>query len=352
MQPFIRRIKVLSSLSSLLAGRPRGCLPAEIILNIGKETAMSKVAECTFSGPYAHENLAIFLIHGKDRLKSRNLLTLEEALDRKTVIVEETGDVNDLLIENLSQDEDVFIQGGDIVKGGRQDRVVRADMILPAKSGKVPLGAFCVEAGRWARRGGESAQQFSGSKEYLSSVELKRAARAERSQHKVWEGVAATQMSLEASIAAPVRAAESQTSLQLTLEGTPVQDAVKSHVDKLGSLTDRASDCRGYALAINGKIVSADLYGSHELFRKLWPKLLKAGAVEAVSRSKKEKSVEEVSESAVRAFLAEAEEGKTTDLHNSHRCRHVQRETAGSFAFETLDMDDSEAQVRCSFLTK
>jgi hypothetical protein len=183
-------------------------------------------------------------------------------------------------------------------------------------------------------------------------VELKRAAIAERSQHKVWEGVAQTQQKLEANLEAPVRSEESLTSLQLTLEGANVQDAVKSHVDHLGSLPDRASDCRGYALAINGKLISADLYGSHDLFRKLWPKLVKAGAVEAVSRNKEEKAGEPLSEQAVRAFLAQAEEGKMTEEHKGYRCRHVRRETADCFAFETLDTNDNEAPVRCSFLTK
>ena len=45
----------------------------------------------------------------------------------------------------------------------------------------------------------------------------------------------------------------------------------------------------GYAFAINGKVNSADVYASHELFQKLWPKLLESSAVEAFSELQKDK---------------------------------------------------------------
>src|SRR4030095_10093981 len=76
------------------------------------------------SGPYTNKNLSLFLIHGKDTIKSTNILTLEEAMAQKKVVVHETGNVNQLAIENKSE-AIVFIQSGDIVKGGRQDRTMQ-----------------------------------------------------------------------------------------------------------------------------------------------------------------------------------------------------------------------------------
>jgi len=70
---------------------------------------------------------------------------LQEAMERKAVIVHETSEVNELSIENVSQSEEVLVQAGDIVKGGRQDRVLAVDLIMPAGSGKMPIAAFCVE---------------------------------------------------------------------------------------------------------------------------------------------------------------------------------------------------------------
>src|SRR5579872_4217150 len=78
------------------------------------------------SGPFTHDNLSVFLIHSSRNQAGRKFLTLGEAMDQKKVVVYETGNVNELAIENLSS-EDVYIQSGDIVKGGRQDRVFPDD---------------------------------------------------------------------------------------------------------------------------------------------------------------------------------------------------------------------------------
>src|SRR5438874_4780375 len=99
------------------------------------------------SGPYSHENLTVYLIHGENQLKGKNFLTLSEALQQKKVVVHETQAVRELAIENLSATEEVFVLAGDIVRGGKQDRIIAYDMVVPAKSGKMPIASFCVEAG-------------------------------------------------------------------------------------------------------------------------------------------------------------------------------------------------------------
>lgn len=144
------------------------------------------------SGPYIHKNLAIFLIHGKNQIEGKNFLTLQEALERKRVVVYETKSVNELAIENVSN-EDVYVQSGDIVKGGQQDRVLAVDLIVPPKSGKMPIAAFCVEQGRWSKRGSEQVAVFSSATEVVVTKDLKLAAKRSKSQGAVWENVTATQ---------------------------------------------------------------------------------------------------------------------------------------------------------------
>ena len=95
-------------------------------------------------------------------------LTLQEALAKGQVQVVETGRVNELQIENTGG-EQVFIQAGDIVKGGKQDRVLTVSLLLPAKSGSVPIASFCVEQGRWSARGKEDHAKFSSAKESMPS---------------------------------------------------------------------------------------------------------------------------------------------------------------------------------------
>src|SRR5262247_1256830 len=155
----------------------------------------------TVSGPYLHKNLTIFLLHGADQRQDKTPLTLQEAMERKVVVVHETGDVNNLAIENLS-DEEVFVQSGDIVKGGRQDRVLALDLIVPPKSGKIQIASFCVEQGRWSGRGGEKVAEFNSSEKTLNSKELKIAAKHSASQQEVWDKVARSQAKLSAGVVA------------------------------------------------------------------------------------------------------------------------------------------------------
>ena len=117
-----------------------------------EQSQPATVADYTVSGPYTHKNLTIFLLHGAGQSQGRAPLTLQEAMKRKQVVVRETGDVNRLTIQNRSN-QDVFVQAGDIVKGGQQDRVLALDLIVPPKSRRIPIEAFCVEQGRWSRRG-------------------------------------------------------------------------------------------------------------------------------------------------------------------------------------------------------
>jgi hypothetical protein len=294
------------------------------------------------SGPYVHENLTVFLIHGTDRIKGKNYLTLQEAMERKLVIVHETGDVNELSVENISKDQDVFIQSGDIVKGGRQDRTIAMDFICPPGSGKMPIEAFCVEHGRWAARATESAVQFAGSTDALAGKELRLAAKQSGQQTEVWRQVAVNQQKLSTATSQPVAAALSPTSFQLSLESQAVQGHTAEYIKAISPAIDGKDDVIGYAFAINGKINSADVYASHALFVKLWPKLLKSSVVEALAEVKDVKKFGPATAEAVRACIADARGGKATEKDVTPRVRIVTKESAGNVVFETRDrrMDD------------
>src|SRR3954451_6497055 len=128
------------------------------------------------TGPVVHENLAICLLHGRFAAGPVPL-TLDEALAKHTVKVHETGNVNELQIENLGTEE-VFVQSGDIVKGGQQDRVLTVSLVLPGKSGRIPIASFCVEQSRWTARGKEDVKTFATASAVVPSREAKIAMKA------------------------------------------------------------------------------------------------------------------------------------------------------------------------------
>jgi len=293
--------------------------------------------ELRVSGPVVHENLAIYFVHGPSE-PGPAPLTLAEALSRKLVQVRETHNVNSLQIENVG-DRPVFVQAGDIVKGGDQDRTLAVSLLLPPKSGRIQIESFCVEAHRWSPRGQENSQLFSSSANALPLYDMKMALQgappvtagtsseyhtasvAER-QSQVWNSVAAAQSRLTASTGNDVRSKISDSSLQLALENKKLAEMRAAYVAALENAGEKESDIVGYIFAVNGKLNSGDVYMSNALFKKMWPKMLEASAIEAISLRNDDKAAPPPVLS-VAEFLAAAEKGQKSEDATAFGMRRV-----------------------------
>jgi hypothetical protein len=288
------------------------------------------------TGPHTHKNLSVYFIHNKAQVKKADYVSLEEALEKGIVRVNETGDVNNLTAENLSSKHHVFIQSGDIVKGGKQDRTIGQDVVLAPKSGKVSLSAFCVEQGRWQPRGSEGVGQFSSSKKSLSSKELKIATKKAKSQGEVWNAVEQEQDKLSRKLGKSVKSDVSDTSLQLTLEDEDLQKASQAYGKAISPLGLKDKDIVGYAYTINGKFNAADIYESNDLFKKIWAKGLDAAAYEAVAAPDPVKPFGPApgTEYIVRQ-INDGLKGKIDDRVDSKNSRSITREAKDNYAFET-----------------
>jgi hypothetical protein len=325
------------------------------------------------SGPHVHENLAVYLVHGVSA-SGPVPLTLQEAIAKDAVRVIETGNVNQLEIENTSAD-DIFVQAGDIVKGGKQDRVLTVSLLLTPGSGKVGIGAFCVEQGRWAARGAENVHRFASADQSLPSREAKlamakpvanteatasaaqprrRTANANEPrqqaagtsdtserQRDIWDKVKRTQDKLSGNLGASVAAAQSKSSLQLSLESEQLKLAQKAYLTALHPAAEKDTDVVGLVIAVNGKLSSADVYPSNGLFRKMWAKQLNASATEAIGekaamQAETEPAVVTVFPGIddVKAFLAGAEQGKSSQRTVGNRMTLVTRDAENSLLVE------------------
>src|SRR6476659_2315719 len=240
----------------------------------------------TTSGPYTHENLTIFLFHADDQIDGSRYISLKKALEKKKVRVYETGTVGQLEAENLSETIDIFIQAGDVLKGGRQDLTLGIDFIIPARSGRLPIPTFCVESGRWHRRRGEDDVLFSCSTHSLHSKKARMAAKVSMAQDAVWDGVAESQKALGAALKKSILSAQSPTSYQLSVEDTDLEKRKVDFQKELSGISGNSPDTIGYAFYVNGQRNSADVYGSTKLFKKVWDKLLDVAILEAISAPK------------------------------------------------------------------
>jgi len=352
-------------------------------------------ASYTISGPYTHENLTCFLVHGRDTT-SEEYVTLAEGLESGAVVLTEKGGdvvaqvaevpaadepagdepaqsqaeirssglrigdvpqtnavsqvgsgatVNELLIENTGN-QAVYLQAGDVVKGGNQDRTIGQDIVLGPKSGKVPVSAFCVESGRWSTRSGQGLG-FLASSYCVNTKGLKLAVMLDADQGKVWEEVAKAQTLLKYSVGEELADAASPTSLQLTLENDKLTTRVDEYGAALEAIVARHDDAIGYAFAVNGELNSADVYASNALFKKLWPKLLKASSTEAFGRIGGEKAAPGCSVDHVAACLSKTG-GKETSK-DAGGVTIVSRESKEDVVFETRV---GAKPLRWNYLTK
>ena len=324
-------------------------LPAGLLINARAQNS-TPAPEYRLSGPYTHGNLTVFLVHGKDQT-TKTFLTLQEALAQKKVRVYETKDVNELAIRNLSN-QDVYVQAGDIVRGGEQDRMISIDFIVPPRSGRMPIEAFCVESGRWNRRGNEDPSSFSSSENSASSKELKLAAKSKRSQDDVWQNVSAVQEKLNNNMTVEVRSSVSASSLELSVENAKVKETTAAYINALSGVLKNKTDVIGYVFAINGKVNSADIYASRALFAKLWPKLIKATAVEAIAELQKDVETKPVSDETVQTFLAESVQPAASTKDITRRVKLVTREDDKNAFYETQDRDQKDSWVHRNYIKK
>src|ERR1035438_4177973 len=315
------------------------------------------------SGPFTHDNLSVFLIHSTrpDAAKGK-LLTLHDAMDAKKVVVYETGTVNELSIENQSS-QDVYIQSGDIVKGGRQDRVLTTDLILPAHSGKLPISSFCVEQGRWTRRDDEPAGVFGTSDKVVAFKQLKMAVHEPNAQVQVWNEVANARQSLAETVAgvaggaggamsATPPAMPRSTSMQMALESKPVVDATAAYIKDLAKIVDGQNDVVGFIYAINGALNSGDVYASGDLFRRMWPMLLQASATKPPPGRAKAASAAIPDVATVKSILADADRGKESSKQTNGRLTIARKESPKALLFETRDPHQPGDWIHKSYVVK
>ncbi|MCL5037673.1 MAG: hypothetical protein M1269_11245 [Chloroflexi bacterium] len=238
--------------------------------------------------PQTYGNITIYPVQGPGKIY-RDIMTLDSAASKNMLIISEIdgGRVNELSIENLG-DMPVFIMAGEILTGCKQDRILQDDILIPARSGRIVVTAYCVEHGRWTNE----SDRFSSGKTFAPNA-VRMAAKKEKNQQKVWANVAECYKACEvaaipagAPAAAPARIADrkSSNSLQRVYEDKNVKRVIDRGYDVLSGLPDRWRNMTGAVVVVNGEIICADLFGDHELLCAYWDKLVRSYCAEAMNK--------------------------------------------------------------------
>ena len=303
--------------------------------------------------PITHGDLTIFPVVSAKVHDTSDFITLDEGIRSGEVVITEVGnlhstmrrrqtypvrpvggaEVNRLVLVNNSK-HPLILLGGEVVTGGKQDRVVGKDRIVPAESDPVDLSVFCVEHGRWT----ETSTKFDTHASVMLQPSVRMKALADQDQQKVWDEVGKTRQAMAYAIAPPsagsgsgggvgsgsaagigtstetitvtgesplietnsgqVSNTYSGTTLS-TLAGTTSyaksveNKAVKQQIDSITEPMQKSyesvikqlrnQNAVGVVVAVKGHIVWADMFASSALLGKYWPKLLESYATEALT---------------------------------------------------------------------
>jgi hypothetical protein len=267
--------------------------------------------------PVTYENISVFPVVSSSSQDTSAFLTLEEGLATGEVIVREQGSegmargrdgriiyapqyntgasVNQLVLINRSK-RPLLLLAGELVSGGKQDRVIGKDRIVPVGAPPLPLDVFCVEHGRWTG----ASQQFSAANTIVHPSVRERAA-VDQKQQEVWDAVRSgttaqapaaappakiTMSDIQGAIAGNGRTEAYEKIYVSRAVGVPIDEFVAEVQRRFASATSGLKGERviGVVVAYGGEVAWSDIFASADLFDHYWNKLLRSYAVEALAR--------------------------------------------------------------------
>jgi hypothetical protein len=258
--------------------------------------------QATMLSPIQVDSLTLTPIVAKPRdppKKDPDLLVLDEAMPAKLVRIQEgeNEDVNNLTLINKA-DKPLFLLAGEVIIGGKQDRIIGRNTVIPAKTTQsVPV--FCVEHGRWDNK----TKEFTTAKALAHGRLRGQASYA--AQQDVWDEVAVKNETRKTKSATDTYRKVAQQQSDGTLAS--YEKRVAAALAKVPA-EDRARMV-GYAVALNGKVATVDLFTSPSLFKKLEGKLVKSYLTEAVDITAA-KDVRAPTVSDVKTFMADADKAQ------------------------------------------
>jgi hypothetical protein len=302
--------------------------------------------------PYQYQNLAVYPVFASGKHSVPDYISLDEGLKTGQVRVVEResgggvivrpsptprpgrpepqqqrqqgggGDVNTLWLINESGRK-LLLLAGEMVTGGKQDRILERDAIVPPGKEPVNLNVYCVEQGRWSYKAGEVASFGGGA---MPDLNVRGAAQRDRSQATVWSNVESTLKATGTN--APSRA------YGQNFENKEVVGRLDNYVSAIRKSFPE-SQAVGAVVAVNGRLIWIDRFASNSLFKQYWPKLIRSYAMEAI-RSGSGQSSPPTFEEAMR--FASARDGKKSYEVEEGVSKLVKIEADRHVIYELFDM--------------
>ena len=226
-----------------------------------------------------------------------------------------SAEVNVIVIVNRSA-RPLLVLAGEIVVGGKQDRVIAKDRLLPAHSGPVRVEVFCVEPHRWT----STRAGFDSLADAIAQPSVRTKAMASGDQQEVWNQVAKSRAAfLAATPPAEADVIAGTSSYAAAIQSASVRRQLDSLAGPMGQSYEgflkelRARQAVGVVVAVDQELIWADVFASPGLLQQYWPKLIRSYAAEAITPRIRPAVVKfPVTEAQAQAFLDKFEGRKET----------------------------------------
>jgi hypothetical protein len=259
-------------LAAVLAYGPQAASPAKE----RQHPVRTMVKRLELGKPVSHGSLTIIPIHMEKILDTTPYSTLEDALKKGWITISEVdgGRVPQVKISNTSR-RLVFLMGGEILTGCRQDRLLAGDVLLAPGTKDLLVPVFCVEHGRWSR----TTDRFY-SKQNLGTPSLRAQAqkRSPAAQSEIWASISEQNRKLGVTSASDA--------YQQAFEDEENKARIQKVEKRMKDIPRLNKDTVGVAIGLKGSLVSVDIFANPRLFAEQWPKILRSSALSSLGKTR------------------------------------------------------------------
>lgn len=224
--------------------------------------------------PIEYKNLKVFPLICKDAGKIDNLAIQDEAMNRGWLKIKEagSGEVNFVEVKNSGK-RPVFMMTGELISGAKQDRMIKEDVLCPPNNKWIRIPVYCVEHGRWT----QMTPEFKTEKLAVPNA-VRKEAKITESQSGVWAEIAKSQdrMGITAGTG----------TVRANYEAKGVQKELAQYTEKFERLPKFSNSTIGVVATTDNRIICLDVFANNNLLRKIWGKLIKSYAMDAISSEK------------------------------------------------------------------
>lgn len=205
-------------------------------------------------------------------------LTLDEALQQNLVDVteiDESGSVPTLKVSNKAEDL-LFLMAGEQLQGAKQNRVLNVSIMVNAMT-EIPIPVSCVEAGRWRYRSRKFGSAHTQSHRNLRAMMAKDITASYRA--------AGTPVSKQGAVWDEISRKLGE--MGSYSDSSALNQVYEDYESKLQRMTDDLklpAGSSGAVFVFHGRIAGMDLFAQSATFEKLWPKLVRSYAIDAMGQ--------------------------------------------------------------------